>query len=325
MTGSNNFWAAVLGRGQGRSENTRRKHLLRGKAEKEQSAMEYLLTYGWAILIIAIVMGILFQIGAFNGLAFAPRAQPGSCQVVKTAAGEQLLGICSGLLPQFVGSLAGQTTGGGSGNGNGGAGGIACVNTTIPTMNLQTGGYNTVTFWMYWNGTLNESPVGYPGYFLWLSTNSCIGYSTGNKDAYGVSASGLASKWVMVAVEFYNGPYTLNSTLYINGAAQNLYQCLPTAHTGLAKGNLLIGSNTGSKYKFTGALANVQIYNTSLNAAEVQAIYDEGLGGAPVNLQNLVAWFPLNGNANDYSGNSQNLVVAKCAYSYLGSYSTPLP
>ena len=34
----------------------------------------------------------------------------------------------------------------------------------------------------------------------------------------------------------------------------------------------------------------------------------------------LVAWFPLNSNTNDYSGNGQNLVFAKCSYSYLGGY-----
>lgn len=33
---------------------------------RAQSAMEYLMTYGWAILIIAVVLATLFSIGAFN-------------------------------------------------------------------------------------------------------------------------------------------------------------------------------------------------------------------------------------------------------------------
>lgn len=33
---------------------------------KLQSAMEYLMTYGWAILIIAVVLGALFSLGIFN-------------------------------------------------------------------------------------------------------------------------------------------------------------------------------------------------------------------------------------------------------------------
>ncbi|MEM4067662.1 MAG: hypothetical protein QXV17_12475 [Candidatus Micrarchaeaceae archaeon] len=55
-----------------------------------------------------------------------------------------------------------------------------------------------------------------------------------------------------------------------------------------------------------GNLLDVQIYNTSLSANEIQYLYTEGIGGAPIDLQNLVAWWPLNGNANDYSGNGNN-------------------
>lgn len=325
MANGTHLWLAAMGAGKRKGRRRKGKKLL--SAKKEQSAMEYLLTYGWSILIIAVILSILFQLGIFNSLTFGPRAQPGSCQVVRTAAGDSLAGICSGLLPQFVAYLTGASSGGGGGGGNGGGGGggggVACVNSTIPSINNATHGYNTVVFWMNWDGTLNESPVGFPGYFLWLSNNSCIGFSTGNKDSYGVPGGSLANRWVMVAVEFYNGPYTLNSTLYLNGINQSLYQCLPTAHTGLAKNNLLIGSSTGTKYRFTGRMANVQIYNTSLDSAEIKALYTEGLGGGPVLLQNLVAWFPLNGNSNDYSGNYQNLVFAKCSYSYLGSYTPP--
>lgn len=36
------------------------------KAHRLQSAMEYLMTYGWAILIIAVVLGALFQLGIFG-------------------------------------------------------------------------------------------------------------------------------------------------------------------------------------------------------------------------------------------------------------------
>ena len=37
------------------------------RRQKAQSAMEYLMTYGWAILIIAVVLGALFSLGVFNG------------------------------------------------------------------------------------------------------------------------------------------------------------------------------------------------------------------------------------------------------------------
>ncbi len=37
-----------------------------GEAKRLQSAMEYLMTYGWAILIIALVLGILWYLGVFS-------------------------------------------------------------------------------------------------------------------------------------------------------------------------------------------------------------------------------------------------------------------
>ena len=41
-----------------------------GRGAKGQSAMEYLITYGWAILIIAIALGVLFELGLFNPSSF---------------------------------------------------------------------------------------------------------------------------------------------------------------------------------------------------------------------------------------------------------------
>ncbi|MEM4065965.1 MAG: hypothetical protein QXV17_03780 [Candidatus Micrarchaeaceae archaeon] len=38
---------------------------------KAQSAMEYLMTYGWAILIIAVVLGAIFTLGLFSPSTFA--------------------------------------------------------------------------------------------------------------------------------------------------------------------------------------------------------------------------------------------------------------
>ena len=41
--------------------------MLPSTQRKAQSAMEYLMTYGWAILIIAVVLGALFSLGVFSG------------------------------------------------------------------------------------------------------------------------------------------------------------------------------------------------------------------------------------------------------------------
>jgi hypothetical protein len=44
------------------------------QSKKAQSAMEYLMTYGWAILVIAVVLSALFGLGLFNSNSFANNA-----------------------------------------------------------------------------------------------------------------------------------------------------------------------------------------------------------------------------------------------------------
>ncbi|MDE1823137.1 MAG: hypothetical protein KGH69_05215 [Candidatus Micrarchaeota archaeon] len=77
------------------------------KGPRLQSAMEYLMTYGWAILAIAIVMVSLYSLGIFNLGNLAPTATPGSCQVIRTSAQTSLAGQCGNLIPKYVGKFNG--------------------------------------------------------------------------------------------------------------------------------------------------------------------------------------------------------------------------
>ncbi len=284
---------------------------MKDKMTKAQSAMEYLIVYGWALLMLSIVLAALFYLGIFSPFNYIIKAEPGSCYVQRGIGGPMLTGMCDNFPPEYVPILSGISS----------KGGLACANATVSGINTTTHGVNTVVFWMRWNGTLNESPLGFEGYFLWLSPNGCFGFTTGQKDNYGISSSGLANNWVMVGAEFFNGPYVSNATLYINGKQVNAEQCLGTAHTGMAKDNFLIGSSTGSKYVFTGMLTNIQLYNTSLSPSEILQLYQEGIGGDPTELNHLVAWWPLNGDINDYSGYAQYLNLSqKCSIIYTGSY-----
>ncbi len=45
--------------------------------KKAQSAMEYLMTYGWAILIVIIVAAALYALGVFNPATFTGRTATG--------------------------------------------------------------------------------------------------------------------------------------------------------------------------------------------------------------------------------------------------------
>ena len=112
--------------------------------------------------------------------------------------------------------------------------------------------------------------------------------------------------------------------IYVNGALAGT----PAAAAGTMNnaGNFAIGSaGAGGNGFFSGQIADVQVYNTSLDANSVKALYQEGIGGAPINLQSLAAWYPLNENTNDYSGNRNNGAPTNVIYTnqWLGGYTVP--
>ena len=281
---------------------------------RSQSAMEYLMTYGWAILIIAVVLAALFELGVFNPMTFAPKAPPGSCQVMRPeGAGTtnfiSLEGECQGELPQYVAQFNGQNS---------------YITASVSQINTASSKFNTISFWMHWNGISNEMPFGFTRYDIYFSPSNLFGFNTAHGDDYGVSPLNLANRWVFVVAILYNGPYTGNDTLYINGVQQTLSG--GGLYSGTATSNVYIAYwGFGGSYYFNGSIANVQIYNTALSANDIKALYQEGIGGAPIKIQSLVAWYPLNGNANDYSGNNNNGVPNSVTYTsnWYSGYSAP--
>ena len=290
---------------------------LLGKASaKAQSAMEYLMTYGWAILIIAVVLGALFELGVFNANNFAPKAPPGACQVFRpngpgTTSFINLEGVCTGEMPQYVAVI------------NNGGG----ILVPEPKPNNWNGGY-TATVWVNY-----IPPVNFCGYLVG------IGNSTGNprgglvggcgnwgNQAYpyaeacpmpdaGCSGAGTGGNyeplntgtWYFLAGVW--NPQTKTITLYINGqfSSSGTNGATPANFTPPGPAYYFdIPGLDGSSISIKAEMSNAQLYNTSLSANDIQALYLEGIGGAPIDLQNLVGWWPLNGNANDYSGNGNN-------------------
>jgi len=256
--------------------------------------MEYLMSYGWAILIIAVVLGALFQLGVFNSSSFAPRAPPGSCQVFRpggpgTITNINLMGVCTGLLPQYAAQFNGQN-------------GYVRVS---PFTGIQNSAF-TISLWI--------NPTGFPAVYSELLYGGYGG--SGGWDVLLGSAGGLSFCYTTGSNHCVNCPsittgkwYSVvavstgsNEYCYANGATTTPDA---TAFTPSAT-YLYIGARSGSTYFFNGIIANLQAYNASLSANEVQALYLQGIGGAPLLLQNLVGWWPLNGNANDYSGNNNN-------------------
>ncbi len=71
-----------------------------------------------------------------------------------------------------------------------------------------------------------------------------------------------------------------------------------------------------------GYMANVQIYNGSLDEGQVSGLYADGMAASPIGGQDLLAWWPLAGNSLDSSGNGFNGVENNINFDAPGSAST---
>ena len=196
--------------------------------------------------------------------------------------------------------------------------GSSYVSADSGAVNLTSGGNNTVTFWMYWDGQPSgEVPFGFNRYALYI-TNYCFGFTTGStslstgylQDDYGIPSLVVKNKLVFVAADFYNGAYTGESKLYINGVPQQMEQCAGPPSSGTASNNYQISGWPSGGLYYYGGIGNLQIYNTSLTENQINAIYQRGIGGTPINVNNLAAWYPFDGNTKQFigSGTSGTLI-----------------
>ncbi|MFP3278042.1 MAG: LamG domain-containing protein [Candidatus Micrarchaeota archaeon] len=205
----------------------------------------------------------------------------------------------------------------------------AGANVTIKSSHpLLTGTQATMAVWAYWNSGQHIVGSCCGSRQEILGADSAPGYEINPIIAFNDSGTNEAETWVCTTsscwpeaksqansitpgkwyflVSRYNGS---SLSLWING--------VQVASTGVS-GNLALQgngnyayiasrSNTGSY--FNGKVANAQLYNSSLSANQIQQLYQEGIAGLPIPNAGLVGWWPLNGNANDYSGNGNNGVT----------------
>lgn len=138
-------------------------------------------------------------------------------------------------------------------------------------VNTTLGEFNTVAFWMKWNGGSNQMPFTWNGWYdLWLY-NGNFGINTGN-NMLGIPfpSETYANQWVHVAVVFPNGtPDTTNTKLFINGKEQALTIQSGTATSRTATSRIFISMGWTSGYRFGGTIDDVLIFNRALTAEEV--------------------------------------------------------
>ena len=288
--------------------------------KKIQSAMEYLMTYGWAILIISVVLVVLFSMGITNPLFFAPKVSPGSCQAIRpngprTSFDINLAGECNNQIPSTVSTFRDSPS---------------YVNVS-DSETIEFLGKRSITLyaWVYLDSYTNDRSIiieHLAQYYLTIDGNGYIaGYLYGVGGYYRSTGKIPLNAWTEIAMT-YNGTYV---AFYINGKRDSSIPASGTIQyaNGVAPDQPLhFGyESTYLPRQLSGSLADIQIYNASLDQQQISALYLEGIGGVPINLQNLEGWWPLNGNANDYSGNNNDGIATNVIWSgtWWQDYSAP--
>ncbi len=301
------------------------------KADNESpKATTYRLEYYLgASMCVTIALVILYQGGALRSLfldlgavTIPPAVSPGSCVVYRPLEYVyELHGLfgqnCTAGVPEYVARFTGK-------------GFVETGANLLPTGSAA----RSVFGWILYNYSSDSGGEAYAvqSYGADNASSSGLYISNGNvcfwdgKVCYGKDQI-PENTWVFVGYTIR--AYPEMATVYIDGKVayyENLQQAPGTPVV-----NSTIGAGIGKRcggicYYMNGLISNVQIYNTAMTPEEVNMLYQEGIGGVPIDTQHIVGWWPLNHNANDYSGNFNNGTAENVTFvrNWSGNYATPV-
>ncbi|MCL5239010.1 MAG: PQQ-binding-like beta-propeller repeat protein [Candidatus Marsarchaeota archaeon] len=134
---------------------------------------------------------------------------------------------------------------------------------------------------------------------LGLDSNGKVSFA-GCGDNYTAGLVTPKKKWSLIAAVYAHD--AANVTVYLNEnksiGALSAANVLNTPTSGIAS---YIGAWPNAACKFTGQIADVQVYASALTPSQISQLYLEGVSGPPIQGASLVGWWPLSGDANDYA------------------------
>ena len=154
--------------------------------------------------------------------------------------------------------------------------------------------------------TAFKEPNAYSAFIVLYNNGDLVFQSSENSSGYNLATGITTNNWYNI-VGIKNGT---TQYLYVNGSQVGVG--VTTALTPTTSGNWNFGKfDTSTGLSFNGSIDQVRIFNTALTPLEVEALYTEELcicGGTVDTLDILddsscIALYPLDGNANDLSGN----------------------
>lgn len=216
----------------------------------------------------------------------------------------------------------------------------------LPTYASQTGSFNGVS--SYVPVGANSLPAGSAARseFAWIYPTAGSRYSVifeygtapaGNNDAvfYINTAGDLAfdgwgnhdwstlypslNSWHLVGYTYSAGSSQI--TFYMDGQTNTNSLQSGALNTVIpASDPANIGEAKAQGLWFQGSIANVQAYAQALTSSQASQLYQEGITGLPIAGANMVGWWPLSGNGNDYSGQANNGIPVNVVYTLAANY-----
>ena len=242
-------------------------------SKKGQSVVEYLSSYVWALLIMAIALIVLYSFGFFTPQQ--PTQKSGACEVLRPHGPNStdflsLVGLCSTLSYQYVAVFRQDNNG--------------FISITPPKRSFNQ---FSLSLWFKSDNTgttpQNVAYVSGPSGGIWI-------YWSPNLPA-------TASTWnfAILTGDYQTGVYNL----YVNNALVSTGSAGDTPANSINIGGAIPDQGLSG---FSGKISNVQLYNATLTQTQMQRMFAAGSGGLPPVLKSLVGWWQLNGDVNDYSG-----------------------
>ncbi len=195
----------------------------------------------------------------------------------------------------------------------------------VPTSATLHPAQQSWSFWFYSSalapsqrifGIGNPTALPPTGIEAYVTSNEALGFNALTQSCNSVTP--LSNNTWYYAAATWDGA---NFKCYLNGMLQN---SISSGFSGSLSSSNAIYTGTDSftpaTYTFTGSIADMQMYNIALAPNQVMQLYDQGIGSDPVTAANAVGWWPLDGNANDYSGNGNNGTV----YGNVNFFSAPI-
>ena len=181
-----------------------------------------------------------------------------------------------------------------------------CVNANL--CSSQT--FLTISIWFNYNAStgtqfwvpFDSNPEG-----VWRiginSIGNTIMFDPGIATNVYTSANVVPGAWYNFIMSLQKSGSTVAYNAFLNGTLIASNSLSPASITAVT--SLLFGSNVLGTYLFSGKVSNIQLYNVTFSQQQALQMYQNGLAGQPLittSNANLLGWWPLNGNPNDYTG-----------------------